>query len=573
MSRSSSLAVRRLRVVVLLLVAVLPGGCVFGKNSATPGEAAVTYQYDPFDELDPQRVSSGQVVAGQNLLEGLVTPDAAGTRVVPATADTWTVSHDGTVYVFHIRSGVKWSDGTPVTAQDFEWTYRRLLSPSTSTRDYLNGSSSYHTDLGIKNATGYQLGTVTKWSAVGVKALDASRLRIVLDAPNAAFLQGMATPSMVALPQKNLKRFPYSWQTAAHWVGNGPFVIKSWRPNSRMVLVPNEHYWDRKDVHLNRVNISMTSASDAQVKRQYQRHQVDIAGLGDPTGFERDASLSTALTRNHQYSVNFLTLIPSRNPALRDVRVRRAIALGIDRAEVTKASPLVEPARSLVPSTLPGFDASVGFQQNIAEARKLMAEAGYPGGRGFPSLSIMTDHDDPFVRAVVRTLRRNLGITAEQDIEDPGVMSAKEHEVQPARFVGYFSTGYTGILAWRAWVSSNYPPSQTELLSLKPDDYTHYQVLQARGTARSLAAADRFLDAHASPQSRRFAAVAARADATANPDRATALYKEAATIRQSTFEFIPYLYKDRVYAIRPGIKGVHLWTGFFTISFKDVRVS
>jgi oligopeptide transport system substrate-binding protein len=377
----------------------------------------------------------------------------------------------------------------------------------------------------------------------------------------------MAQPSMVALSQRNLNRFPYSWQEAAHWVGNGPFVIKSWVPNARMVLVPNQHYWDRKDVRLNRVNILLASPTDAQLKHQYQRHQVDIAGLGDPTGFERDPALSRALTRIHQYSVIFLTLIPSRNPALREVRVRRAIALAIGRAQVAKANPVVEPATSLVPSTLPGFDASAGFQPNIAEARKLMAEAGYRGGRGYPTLSIMTSHDDPFVRALVRTLRQNLGISAVQDIEDPGVESAKEHQVQPAHYVGYFSTGYTGIRAWRMWVSSNYSPNQTELLSLKPDDYTHYQVLQARGTARALAAAEAFLQAHASPQSRRFAAVAARADATANAARAISLYKAAAAIRQSTFEFIPYLYSARVYAIRPGIRGIHLWAGYFTISF------
>jgi ABC-type transport system substrate-binding protein len=408
---------------------------------------------------------------------------------------------------------------------------------------------------------------------VGVKALDASRLRIVLDAPNAAFLQGMALPSMVALPQKNLERHPYSWQKAAHWVGNGPFVIKSWTPNSRMVLVPNERYWDRQAVHLDRVSISMTAATDAQLKRQYQRHQVDIAGLGDSTGVEGDPALSRALTRIDQYSVNFLTLIPSRNPALRDVRVRRALALGIGRAQVAKASSLTVPATSLVPSTVPGFDASVGFQQDIAEARKLMAEAGYPGGRGFPTLSIMNYADDASVRTLVRTLRRHLGITAVQDVEDPDVYTEKRHEVQPAPFVGYFTTGFTGILTWRAWVSSLYSPSQTELLSLKPDDYTHYLVLQARGTARSLAAAEKFLHAHASPQSRRFAAVTARADATADPEAATALYKQAAAIRQRTFEFIPYQYRDRVYAIRPGIEGVHLWTGYFTISFKGVRVS
>ena len=161
---------------------------------------------------------------------------------------------------------------------------------------------------------------------------------------------------------------------------------------------------------------------------------------------------------------------------------------------------------------------------------------------------------------------------AAQDVEDPDVESAKRHEVQPADFVGYFSTAYTGILTWQHWVSYLYPPTQTELLSLKPDEYTHYEVLQAQGTARSLSAASNFLDAHASPQSVQFAAVAADADATASPDRATELYKQAAAIRQGTYEFIPYAYGALVYAIRPGIKGVHLWTGYFTISFKGVSV-
>ena len=111
------------------------------------------------------------------------------------------------------------------------------------------------------------------------------------------------------------------------------------------------------------------------------------------------------------------------------------------------------------------------------------------------------------------------------------------------------------------------------LLSLEPDDYTQYGALQADGTAVSLSEATRLLDAHASPQSRQFAAVAARADATANPDRANALYKRAAAIRQRTYEFIPYGYGALVYAIRPSIKGVHLWTGYFTISFKGVSVT
>ena len=566
---------RRAPLVVFLLVGVLAAACSSGaKDSATSGGEgqALTYQYTGFDQLDPQRVSDGAPIAGQNLLEGMVTPDAAGVGVLPATADTWTVSKDGTVYTFHIRSDATWSNGTPVTAHDFEWTYKRLLTPSTSGLDKLYGSSSYKTDLGIKNAANFQLGKVTDWSQVGVKALDRSHLRIALETTNTNFLQGMAYTSMVPLPQKNLEKFPYSWQRPAYWVGNGPFVIKSWTPNSRMVLVPNEHYWDRKDVHLNRVNITMAPATDAQKQRRYERNELDIAALQDPAAFAKDPALSPALTRLDQFSVLFLTLIPSRNPTLEDVRVRQAIALAIGRGEVAKAGLRPKPATSLVPSTLPGFDASVGLREDIAKARQLMAEAGYPGGKGFPIFSIMTDNNDPYVQAVVKTLQQNLGIKAVQDVEDPGVEHAKRHEVQPADFVGYFSTGYTGILTWQSWVSDLYPPSQTELLSLEPDDYTHYEVLQAQGTAKSLSAAAEFLDAHASPESRHFAAVAAKADATASPDRATALYKQAAAIRQGTYEFIPYAYAPVIYAIRPSVKGVHLWTGYFTISFKGVRV-
>ena len=168
----------------------------------------LTYQYTAFDQLDPQRVSDGAPVAGQNLLEGMVTPDAAGTGVVPATADTWTVSKDGTVYTFHIRSDAKWSNGTPVTAQDFEWTYKRLLTPSTSALDTLYGSSSYQTDLGIKNAANFQVGKVTDWSQVGVKALDPSHLQITLEKPNTNFLQGMAYTSMVPLPREEPREIP-----------------------------------------------------------------------------------------------------------------------------------------------------------------------------------------------------------------------------------------------------------------------------------------------------------------------------------------------------------------------------
>src|SRR6476659_7123717 len=153
MSRASLL-------VVWLLVGVFATACSSGGKHLAKRQT-LTYQYTAFNQLDPQRVSDGAPIAGQNLLEGMVTPDAAGTGVLPATADTWTVSPDGTVYTFHIRSGAKWSNGTHVS----------------------------------------------------VKALDHSRLRITLETANTNFLEGMAYTSMVPLPKKTLEQFPYSWQT------------------------------------------------------------------------------------------------------------------------------------------------------------------------------------------------------------------------------------------------------------------------------------------------------------------------------------------------------------------------
>jgi ABC-type transport system substrate-binding protein len=266
-----------------------------------------------------------------------------------------------------------------------------------------------------------------------------------------------------------------------------------------------------------------------------------------------------------------LTIIPSRNPTLRDLRVREAIALAIGREEVAKVSDIVKPATSLVPDKLPGFDATVGFDENVARARELLAQAGYPNGKGFPRFSIMTTDDDPYIRVVVRTLHQNLGIDAVQDVEDPSIENAKRAEVQPASFIGYFATGYGEISTWRDWVYK-YPPAQTEALSLTPGDYTKYTVLQAQGTAAALSTAADLLTARASAQSRRFATVAASADATTNPDQAVALYKQAAAIRQSTFEFIPFAYGARVFVVRPNIHGVHVWAGYPAISFKGVSV-
>ena len=334
-------------------------------------------------------MSDGAPIAGQNLLEGMVTPDAAGTGVVPATADTWTVSQDGTVYTFHIRSDAKWSDGTPVTAQDFEWTYKRLLTPSTSSLDGLYGSSSYQTDLGIKNAADFQLGKVTDWSEVGVKALDASHLRIDLDTPNANFLQGMAAHVDGAAPAEE----PGEVSVLVADVGelgrqravrdevvdaeleDGP------RPQ-RELLGPGECPPGPGE-HLDGVRrLTPRGATDTSATSSTS------PCCDDPAVFEKDPALSPALTRLDQFSVNFLTLIPSRNPALEDVRVREAIALAIGRAEVAKAGALVKPSTSLVPSTLPGFDASVGFQEDVAKARQLMADAGYPVAKAFrPSRS------------------------------------------------------------------------------------------------------------------------------------------------------------------------------------------
>ena len=316
----------------------------------------------------------------------------------------------------------------------------------------------------------------------------------------------------------------------------------------------------------------MAQVSDAQLQSRYKHNEIDIAPLDDPAAFEKDPSLSRALTRLNQFSVLFLTLIQSRNPTLEDVRVREAIALAIGRRAVAKVGERPEPSTSLVPSTLPGFGAGVGFRENIARARQLMAEAGYPGGKGFPTFSIMTSHDDPYVRAVVKTLKQNLGIKAVQDVEDPGVESAKSargatgelHRLLLDRLHGHPDMEGLGFQPLPAVPDGAAQPQAGRLHALRGPASEGDREVPVGG--RELPRCTR---EPAVPAVRRRGGQRGR---NGESRRATALYKQAAAIRQATYEFIPYAYGALVYAIRPSIKGVHLWTGYFTISFKGVSV-
>jgi len=201
----------RAAVALTAMTAVVLTGCSFGGGSdAKKGEKSLRFEYNNFPIIDPQGVTYGEWLSAAALFEGVVRLNKDGSDVLPAAATSWDASPDKKTYTFHLREA-KWSDGSAITADDFEWTYKRLLSPSATASGATQGANSYAPGLGIQGAVDFRAGTLKDWSKVGVKASDPKTLVITLAAPNSDFLLGMTQPSMVALPSKNVQKYPSDW--------------------------------------------------------------------------------------------------------------------------------------------------------------------------------------------------------------------------------------------------------------------------------------------------------------------------------------------------------------------------
>ncbi len=332
------------------------------------------------ESLDPAIITGqpeGRIVNA--LFEGLTRFNRQG-RPIPGVAESWTMSPDGRTYVFKLRADARWSDGAPVTAQDFVDSWRRTLKPETT--------ASYNYQLFyVKNAKAFADGALEDFAQVGVRAIDPRTLEVRLENPTPFFLDLCATPPLQPVPRRVIERYgDDDWIKPGHIVSNGAFVLDEWRINDRIRLRRNPQYWDRENVRLGSVDV-LPIGDPSVAFNFFASGEADLIadkGLA-PIALLDDLRKRPDFHHGAFFGTYFLRFRCDAGP-FADPRVRRAFSLVVDRDRiVNKITRLGEhPAHSLVPPGIAGYVSPPGLAGDNEEARRLLAEAGYPGGRGFP---------------------------------------------------------------------------------------------------------------------------------------------------------------------------------------------
>jgi oligopeptide transport system substrate-binding protein len=336
------------------------------------------------ETLDPSLITGqpeGRLAAA--LFEGLTSFDEHG-QVVPGVAEKWDISPDGRVYTFHLRRNARWTNGDAVTARDFRDSWRRTLAPDTA--------AEYAYQLFyVHNGRAFNEGRLKDFSQVGAAALDDWTLRVTLDNPTPFFLDLCATSPLYPVHLPSVQKWGDDWIKPGHLVSNGAYRLDAWRINDRVRMVKSPEYWDA-------AHVGMTTIDALPISRANTAFNFYSAGQADlimDKGLTPLALLSELRKRPDFHSAPFLGTYFIRfnvtRPAFKDARVRRAFALVVDKrlivTKITRAGEI--PASSLVPPGAAGYQPPPGLDRDPNEARRLLAEAGYPGGKGFPLVTYL----------------------------------------------------------------------------------------------------------------------------------------------------------------------------------------
>ena len=348
------------------------------------------------------------------LFEGLVTENPKDLSPEPGVAEKWDISPDGLVYTFHLRAGVQWSDGTPLTATTFVRSYQRMLTPA------LGAEYSYLLHF-VKNAKAFNEGKITDFAQVGFKAVDDRTLQVTLASPTPFLLKVIAShyswypvPIHVIEKHGGLTRKGTAWTRPENIVGNGPFVLKEWRQQQLISVTRNPRYWDRERVKLDEIRFHPVENQDTE-ERMFRTGQLDMTyelPLAKIDVYRKE--FPEALRIDPYMGVYFYRFNVDRGP-LKDKRVRRALALAVDRDSITRnvVRGGQAPAFNMTYPGTAGYTAQARLTGTIDEAKRLLAEAGFPEGRGFPKLELLyntSQNHRVIAEAIQQMWRRALGI-------------------------------------------------------------------------------------------------------------------------------------------------------------------
>ncbi len=371
-------------------------------------------------ELDPEiciGIPESNIVRA--LYEPLVDFDGKDLHPVPGVAQSWDTSPDGLSYTFHLRPEARWSNGTPLTAQDFVNSYKRTLTPR------LAAEFSYFLWV-LKNAQKYNdpNGGLTDFGEVGVHALDDHTLRLDLEHPAPYFLNLVAgrTWYPIYLPAIEKTgaaddRANQRWTLPDSFVGNGPFVLAAWTVNQSVVVTKNPQYWDAAHTRLNEIRFYPYDNNDAEERafRAGQLHKTYPSNI-PPAKIDVYRREHPELLRIPPYLGSYYFMLNITRAPLDDVRVRRALSMTVDRDSIVKnVTRAGQPAASsYVPPGMSGYVCSKPVPYDPDGARKLLAEAGHPGGAGLAPVDLLFNTSEvhkQIAEAVQQMWKKELGVT------------------------------------------------------------------------------------------------------------------------------------------------------------------
>ncbi|QHM75338.1 Periplasmic oligopeptide-binding protein [Mixta theicola] len=364
--------------------------------------------------LDPHKVEGvPEAYVSRDLYEGLAITDDNG-KVIPGVAESWESKEGGKVWIFHLRDSAKWSNGEPVTAKDFVYSWRRLASPKTASpyASYLQYGHLLNVDdiIAGKKAP----------DTLGVKAIDDLTLEVTLSEAVPYFDKLIIHHSMSPVYQPVVDKFGDKWTQPENFVGNGAFKVKEWVINERLVVERNPQYWDNARTVLNKVTFLPISSEVTDVNR-YRSGGSDMTYNNLPIEFYQKLKKEIPQEIHADpYLCTYYYEINNQKPPFNDVRVRTALKLGIDRdIIVNKVKAQGEdPAWSYTPPYTDGMAITkpewMGWTQEKRneEAKKLLADAGYGPGKPltFNLLYNTSDLHKKLAIAAASIWKKNLGV-------------------------------------------------------------------------------------------------------------------------------------------------------------------
>lgn len=413
-------------------------------------------------DLDPQGVAGvPEHKLAMALFEGLATEDPKDLTPRPGLAERWEISPDGLVYTFHLRPNGKWSDGSPLTAQDCVESYRRILTPKFGSEyaylvyDYVVGAREFFD------------GKIKDFGQVGFKAVDAHTLQVTLKNPTPYLMKIIAshyawTPVPVRVIAKygpaDQKRTP--WTRPGRLVGSGPFILKEWLPNRKIIVARNPHYWDASTVKLDEIHFYPTEdiSTEERMFRTGQLHKTNELPNTKIDVYRKE--YPEALRIEPYLGVYFYRCNVER-PPMNDKRVRKALALAIDRESLVKNVTRggQQPAYALSYPGTAGYTPRAQLTGGIPEAKRLLAEAGFPDGKGFPPVELLyntSENHRAIAEAIQQMWKRNLGVDITlQNQEWKVYMDAQNTENYTICRAGWIADYVDPHVFLEIWVTNN----------------------------------------------------------------------------------------------------------------------